>query len=147
MKVSLLFPSNLASVSALSESALLDGIFGSRGVSDVSQRDLGIELLDMVLTKDYGAEVYQHLIDKQRELEQNQTGETGPGSREHLAKVTDSLDRFPYLIDRIEVAKDTLRSEGFYDPDAYRESLFHDRQMAGSRIVHALFPDQTDRRR
>jgi radical SAM superfamily enzyme YgiQ (UPF0313 family) len=38
--------------------------------------------------------------------------------------VSDSLDHFSYLIDRIELAKDTLRGEGFYDLDAYRASLF-----------------------
>ena len=61
---------------------------------------------------------------RNRPLERERTGETGPGSAEHLARVTESLDRFPYLIDRIELAKDTLRSEGFYDMEAYRDSLF-----------------------
>jgi hypothetical protein len=36
----------------------------------------------------------------------------------------ESLDRFPYLIDRIEPAKETLRGEGFYDLESYKESLF-----------------------
>ena len=64
------------------------------------------------------------MLDKKHSLERERTGETGPGSAEHLARVTESLDRFPYLIERIELAKDTLRSEGFYDMEAYRESLF-----------------------
>jgi hypothetical protein len=93
-------------------------------VTNVSQRDLGIELLDGLLTRSYGAEVHQRLLDKQRELEHAPSGTTGPGSREHYARVTESLDRFPYLIERVELAKETLRGEGFYDLDAYRGSLF-----------------------
>ncbi|MGZ8365295.1 MAG: B12-binding domain-containing radical SAM protein [Nitrospira sp.] len=124
MKVSLLFPPTWHPSQPYLSLPSLTGFLRQGGVSDVSQRDLGIELLDTVLTREYAAEVYQQLIAKQRDLERTQTGETGFGSREHYAKVTDSLDRFSYLVDRIELAKDTLRSEGFYDPDAYRASLF-----------------------
>ena len=84
----------------------------------------GSNSLDEVVTQSYGAGLYQELVDKKRTLEQERTGETGPGSAEHLARVTGSLDRFPYLIDRIELAKETLRSEGFYDIESYKESLF-----------------------
>ncbi len=100
------------------------GFLAQGGVSDVSQRDLGIELLDRVVTQSYGAELYQELVDTQRTLERERTGETGPGSAEHLARVVESLDRFPYLIDRIEPAKEILRGEGFYDLESYKESLF-----------------------
>ena len=124
MKVSLLFPPTWHPSQPYLSLPSLTGFLRQGGVSDVSQRDLGIELLDTVLTREYAAEVYRQLIAKQRALERTQTGETGSGSREHYAKVTDSLDRFSYLVDRIELAKDTLRSEGFYDPDAYRASLF-----------------------
>jgi len=102
----------------------LTGFLAQAGVTNVAQRDLGIELLDQVLTQSYGAGLYQDLLDKQKQLERERTGDTGPGSAEHLARVTESLDRFAYLIDRIEPAKETLRGEGFYDLEAYRESLF-----------------------
>src|SRR5260370_16881837 len=36
----------------------------------------------------------------------------------------EALDWFPPLYDHVEEAKGTLRSEQFYDPDKYRESLF-----------------------
>ena len=144
MKVSLPFPPTWHPSQPYLSLPSLTGFLRQGGISDVSQRDLGIELLDMVLTKDYAAEVYQRLIAKQRELERTQTGETGPGSREHYGKVTDSLDRFSYLFDRIEVAKDTLRSEGFYDPDAYRASLFMiDKWLEV--VSSDLFSDQTHR--
>ena len=63
-------------------------------------------------------------MDKVRQLERERHGETGPGSAEHYARVVESLERFPYLIDRIEAAKDTLRGEEFYGIDQYKESLF-----------------------
>ena len=124
MKVSLLFPPTWHPSQPYLSLPSLTGFLHQGGVPDVSQRDLGIELLDGVLTRSYGQEVYQQLTTKQRELERTQSGDTGPGSREHYAKVTESLDRFAYLIDRIELAKETLRGEGFYDLDAYRGSLF-----------------------
>ena len=124
MKVSLLFPPTWHPSQPYLSLPSLMGFLAQGGVPDVSQRDLGIELLDRVVTQSYGAEFYQELVDKKRTLEQGRTGETGPGSAEHLARVVESLDRFPYLIDRIEPAKETLRGEGFYDLESYKESLF-----------------------
>ena len=124
MKVSLLFPPTWHPSQPYLSLPSLTGFLAQGGVTNVSQRDLGIELLDGVVTQSYGAELYQELVDKQRALEQERTGETGPGSAEHLARVVESLDRFPYLIDRIEPAKETLRGEGFYDIESYKESLF-----------------------
>ena len=124
MKVSLLFPPTWHPSQPYLSLPSLTGFLRQGGINDVSQRDLGIELLDKVLTRDYAAEVYQDLVAKQRELERAQTGDTGPGVASITRKVTDSLDRFSYLVDRIELAKETLRGEGFYDPDAYRDSLF-----------------------
>ncbi|MCP9440260.1 MAG: B12-binding domain-containing radical SAM protein [Nitrospira sp.] len=124
MKVSLLFPPTWHPSQPYLSLPSLTGFLRQGGVSDVSQRDLGIELLDCMLTRAYGMRVYQQLIDLHRRLERTASGETGYGSREHYAKVTESLDRFAYLVERIELAKDTLRGEGFYDLDAYRASLF-----------------------
>jgi len=124
MKVSLLFPPTWHPSQPYLSLPSLTGFLAQGGVPDVSQRDLGIELLDRVVTQSYGAELYQELVDNKRTLEQGRTGETGPGSAEHLARVVESLDRFPYLIDRIEPAKETLRGEGFYDLESYKESLF-----------------------
>ena len=124
MKISLLFPPTWHPSQPYLSLPSLTGFLAQGGVTNVSQRDLGIELLDKVVTHSYGVALYQELVDKQRMLEQERTGDTGPGSAEHLARVVESLDRFPYLIDRIEPAKETLRGEGFYDLEAYKESLF-----------------------
>jgi hypothetical protein len=63
-------------------------------------------------------------VDKVKQLERGRTGETGPSSAEHYAKLVESIERFPYLIDEIEPAKEALRGEAFYDLERYRESLF-----------------------
>jgi len=124
MKVSLLFPPTWHPSQPYLSLPSLTGFLAQGGVTNVSQRDLGIELLDRVVTHSYGVALYQELLDKQRALHRERTGGTGPGSAEHLARVVESLDRFPYLIDRIESAKGTLRGEGFYDLESYKESLF-----------------------
>ncbi len=94
------------------------------GITQKTQRDLNIELLDRILTRSYGLDLYERLVAKLKELEQGRQGETGPGSDEHYGRVVESLDRFPHLIDVIEPAKDSLRSEEFYDIERYRECLF-----------------------
>lgn len=124
MKVSLLFPPTWHPSQPYLSLPSLTGFLTQAGVPNVSQRDLGIELLDDVVTQAYGVELYQGLIDKKNALEREHSGESGPGSAEHLARIVESLDRFPYLVDRIEPAKATLRGEGFYDMEGYRESLF-----------------------
>jgi hypothetical protein len=124
MKVSLLFPPTWHPSQPYLSLPSLTGFLTQAGVKNVSQRDLGIELLDKVLTQSFAHGLYQQLVEKQRSLERERTGETGPGSAEQLARVIESLDRFPYLFERIELAKETLRGEGFYDIEAYRNSLF-----------------------
>ena len=124
MKVSLLFPPTWHPSQPYLSLPSLTGFLTQAGVKNVSQRDLGIELLDKVLTQSFAHGLYQQLVDKQQGLERERTGERGPGSAEQLARVIESLDRFPYLFERIELAKETLRGEGFYDIEAYRNSLF-----------------------
>lgn len=124
MKVSLLFPPIWHPSQPYLSLPSLTGFLAQAGVGNVTQRDLGIEILDSVLTQAYGQEVYHRLLDKVKELERGRQGETGPGSDEHYSRVVEAIDRFPYLIDRIEPAKESLRGEEFFDIDRYRESLF-----------------------
>jgi hypothetical protein len=124
VKISLLFPPTWHPSQPYLSLPSLTGFLAKAGVRQVSQRDIGIEALDMILTQSYGREVHQRLADKARDLERSKHGETGPRSDEHYARVVESLERFPYLIDQIEPAKASLRGEEFYDLDRYRESLF-----------------------
>ncbi len=124
MKISLVFPPTWHPSQPYLSLPSLTGFLSQAGVKNVTQRDLGIEVLDTFLTRDYGQEVYAKIQDKVKRLERGRTGETGPSSEEHYARLVESLDRFPYLIDRIEPAKESLRGEEFYDVERYRECLF-----------------------
>ena len=124
MKISLLFPPSWHPSQPYLSLPSLTGFLDQAGIRHVSQRDLNIEVLDAILTQDYGHEVYAGLLDKVKMLERGTHGETGPNSQEHYTRIVESLDRFPYLIDRIEPAKQALREESFYEVDRYRESLF-----------------------
>jgi anaerobic magnesium-protoporphyrin IX monomethyl ester cyclase len=124
VKISLLFPPSWHPSQPYLSLPSLTGFLNQAGVNNVIQRDLNIEALDAMLNAKYGQAIYVRLLDKIKQLENGQSGETGPNSKEHYTRIVESLDRFPYLIDRIELAKETLRSEEFYDMERYRDSLF-----------------------
>src|SRR5207247_5230761 len=124
MKVSLLSPPTWHPSQPYLSLPSLTGFLAQAGIKNVTQRDLGIELLDTVLTQQYGEEVYARLVEKAKKLERERTGETGPSSAEHYTRVVEALDRFPYLIDRIEPAKHSLRGAEFSERHRYREGLF-----------------------
>src|SRR2546427_1482968 len=125
MKTMLLFPPTWHPSQPYLSLPSLTGFLKHQGVTDIIQRDLGIEVLDSFLSQDTGRETYERMQEKVRALERLGTqGETGPSSQEHLARMKEALDWFPPLYDHVEEAKLTLRSEQFYDPDKYRESLF-----------------------
>ena len=124
MKISLLFPPSWHPSQPYLSLPCLTAFLDQAGITDKSQRDLNIELLDTILSRTYGLEVYEKLVEKLRQLEGSREGETGPGSDEHYGRIVEALDRFPHLIDQIEPAKASLRGEEFYDIERYRECLF-----------------------
>lgn len=124
MKLSLLFPPSWHPSQPYLSLPCLTAFLEQAGISEKTQRDLNIEMLDTILTRTYGLDVYEKLMTKVKELEHSTEGETGPGSKEHYARLVEALDKFPYLVDQIEPAKTSLRSEDFFDLDRYRECLF-----------------------
>jgi hypothetical protein len=125
MKTVLLFPPTWHPSQPYLSLPSLTGFLKQGGVTDVVQRDLGIEILDGFLTQEFGRETYERMQDKIKTLERRDTqGGTGSSSQEHLSRMKEALDWFPPLYDQIEDAKWTLRSEHFYDLERYRESLF-----------------------
>ncbi len=124
MKISLLFPPSWHPSQPYLSLPCLTAFLGQAGITSTRQKDINIELLDTVLSRTYGIEVYALLMEKLKSLEHSRNGETGPNSDEHYAKLVESLDRFPMLIDQIEPAKASLRGEEFYDIERYQECLF-----------------------
>jgi hypothetical protein len=138
MKTVLLFPPSWHPSQPYLSLPSLTGFLKQGGVNDVIQRDLGIEVLNAFLTQEVGRQTYERMQDKIKNLERAGTrGDTGPSSHEHLARMKEALDWFPPLYDLIENAKATLRSELFYDPERYKESLFLiDRWLAFVSILY-----------
>ena len=68
MKVSLLFPPTWHPSQPYLSLPSLTGFLTQAGIKNVSQRDLGIELLDKVLTQSFAHGLYQQLLEKQRAL-------------------------------------------------------------------------------
>ncbi|RMH06079.1 MAG: radical SAM protein [Nitrospirae bacterium] len=124
MKLVLLFPPSWHPSQPYLSLPCLTAFLDQAGITQKIQRDLNIELLDVMLSKSYGLEVYEQLREKLRDLERARRGEIGPRSHEHYGRVVEALDRVPQLIDEIESAKASLRSDEFYDLDRYRECLF-----------------------
>jgi hypothetical protein len=124
VNISLLFPPSWHPSQPYLSIPCLSAFLEQSGVPVQEQRDLNIELLDRMLTKSFGLDIHQQLVDLVKKLEKCVEGETGPGSKEHYAKAVESLDRFPHLIDEVERAKESLRGQEFFDEERYRESLF-----------------------
>jgi len=124
VKVSLVFPPSWHPSQPYLSLPSLTGFLVQAGVNNVRQRDLNIEVLDTILTESYGKETYARLQDKVRALERTNREGTGPSSEEHYARAVEAVERFPYLIDRVELAKGILRGDEFYDLERYRDALF-----------------------
>lgn len=124
MKISLLFPPSWHPSQPYLSIPCLSAFLQKSGVTNFTQEDLNIELLDKILSKEYGLDVHCQLVDLVRKLESSMEGESGPGSKEHYAKAVEALERFPFLIEEIELAKGVLRGNEFYELDRYREALF-----------------------
>lgn len=125
MKTILLFPPTWHPSQPYLSLPSLTGFLKQAGVTNVIQRDLGIEVLEGFLTQETGRITYERMQDEIKTLERTGTqGETGPSSQEHLHRMQEALDWFPPLYDQIETAKRALRSEQFFDLEKYRDSLF-----------------------
>ena len=84
MNISLLFPPSWHPSQPYLSIPCLSAFLENSGVPVQQQRDLNIELLDRMLTKSFGLDIHQQLIDLVRKLEQSVSGETGHGSKEHF---------------------------------------------------------------
>src|SRR2546422_10579451 len=124
MKAMLLFPPTWHPSQPYLSLPSLTGFLKHEGVTDIVQRDLGIEVLDGFLSQAAGRETYERMQEKVTTLERLGThGETVHASQDPPPRMKEAPDWFPPLYDHIEEAKRFLRSEPFYDPDTYRESL------------------------
>lgn len=142
MKVLLLFPPSWHPSQPYLSLPSLTAFLRQNGVDNVIQRDLNIELLDILLTKKTCAEFYQKITDKlrRRERQSLETPRRGVFSSDFHEKgraLAEAAQAIPSIIDKIEPAKNTLRSEGFYDLDQYMQAIHTINESLG--IMSALY--------
>lgn len=126
MKVLLIFPPSWHPSQPYLSVPSLTAFLRQNGVADVAQRDLNIELLDVLLTKKTCGEFYQKIVEKLRQIdfagEPPRRDVYGDGHDRRQALI-EAAETIPSMLDRVETAKNTLRSDGFYDLDRYMESV------------------------
>src|SRR3989304_906008 len=121
MKVLLLFPPSWHPSQPYLSLPSLTAFLRQNGIPEVRQRDLNIELLDILLTKKECSEFYQGIIDKIKSMDR--TSVHSSQYQEKYQTMVDAVEAIPALMDKVEMAKNTLRSEGFYDLEKYMESV------------------------
>ncbi|OOP57138.1 MAG: B12-binding domain-containing radical SAM protein [Candidatus Brocadia carolinensis] len=124
MKVLLLFPPSWHPSQPYLSLPSLTAFLRQNGVSNVVQRDMNIELLDILLTEKTCREFYQKILDKLKHRDSSGSLSSGaPFDQEKRRALIHAVETIPALVKRVEPAKHTLRSEGFYDLDRYIESV------------------------
>lgn len=127
MHINLIFPPSWIPSQPFLSLPCLTAFLRKEGVN-VTQRDLNIEFLDVLLTKKNGEEFLLRIRDKLK------TQSLAPEKFDVLREVADLL---PLSFDFIEDAKTTFRTEDFYNVDKYIESLITiDKYM---KLAGALF--------
>lgn len=121
MKVLLLFPPSWHPSQPYLSLPSLTAFLRQNGIGDVVQRDLNIELLDILLSRDTCNEFYRNIIDELRRSEE--VSGKSPYYREKYHALHEAAETIPEIINKIEPAKDILRSEDFYDLERYMESV------------------------
>src|SRR5574341_186326 len=121
MKVLLLFPPSWHPSQPYLSLQSLTAFLRQNGISDVVQRDLNIELLDILLTRKTCGEFYQRIVNKLRFLDR--ISGYSPLEQEKCQALTHAAEAIPEMIDRVESAKNSLRSEDFYNLGRYMESV------------------------
>ena len=123
MKVLLLFPPSWHPSQPYLSLPSLTAFLRQNGIPEVRQRDLNIELLDILLTKKECSEFYQGIVDKLKYMDGSVETPRRGVSTEKYQTLVDAVEAIPALMDKVETAKNTLRSEGFYDLERYMESV------------------------
>ncbi len=121
MKALLLFPPSWHPSQPYLSLPSLTAFLKHHGVSGVTQRDLNIELLDALLTRKECIAFYQRIVDKIKSMDR--TPVHAPQHQEQYHILAEAAAAIPAILDKVEAAKNTLRSEAFYDLERYMEGV------------------------
>jgi len=113
MKVLLLFPPSWHPSQPYLSLPSLTAFLRQNGVPNVVQRDINIELLDILLTEKTCLAFYQKILDKLKQIERSAPSRHATSSdQERRQALIHAVEALPFLAKKVERAKQTLRSEG-----------------------------------
>lgn len=121
MKVLLLFPPSWHPSQPYLSLPSLSAFLRENGVSNVLQRDLNIELLDILLTRKKCLEFYQKIINKLKDIDRD--SKYYEEDQEKRLILINALEMIPEMADKVERAKNVLRNDNFYDLEKYVDSV------------------------
>src|SRR3972149_9482908 len=121
MKVLLLFPPSWHPSQPYLSLPSLTAFLRENGVSNVLQRDLNIELLDILLTRKKCLEFYQKIINKLKDIDRD--SKYYEENQEKRLILVNALEIIPEMADKVERAKNVLRTDDFYDLEKYVDSV------------------------
>ena len=90
---------------------------------DVRHRNLNIELLAILLTLKECNEFYQRIISKIKNMDRTSVPSFAVSRKKYHALVN-AVESNSCIVDKVETAPNTVRSEGFYDAERYMESVY-----------------------
>lgn len=122
MKVSLLFPPSWIPSQPFLSLPSLTAFLRQQGV-EVIQRDINIELLEILMTWEKVKGLYTRIEEGIKEVENKGGVGVEAGAGEKYARMKQAVEWLPQLIDWIENAKKVFRGERFYSLESYMESL------------------------
>ena len=117
----LVFPSSWHPSQPYLSLPALKGFLHQNGIQDVVQRDLAIELLDYLCTKENTQPLYDRILKDLHQLGSKPF--LTDFEKEKLEKLREAEEIIPALKDQIDGAKTILRTEEFYQVDRYMEAL------------------------
>ncbi|MDR4507497.1 MAG: B12-binding domain-containing radical SAM protein [Candidatus Brocadiaceae bacterium] len=135
MKVLLLFPPSWHPSQPYLSIPSLTAFLKRSGIDTVIQRDLNIELLDKLLTKKTCSEFYRRMVDKLKCFDR--VGIYSPEYQQKRQALNNAAESLSAIMDKVEFAKNTLRSDGFYEREDYIESVCTINESL--RIMSALY--------
>ena len=122
MQVSLIFPPSWIPSQPFLSLPSLQGFLKKEGVENVSIRDLNIEIMDALLSSEQVKKTHANIIERLSNIAEplgHDSNEADVFSRLEWAR--DAIEG-ENLVRKVESAKATLKTEGFYDLNEYVES-------------------------
>ncbi|ODS34603.1 MAG: hypothetical protein SCARUB_00183 [Candidatus Scalindua rubra] len=122
MQITLIFPPSWIPSQPFLSLPSLQGFLKKEGIHDVSIRDLNIEVMDTLLSKKRVEDTYVKVNERIRRGGKSFGNDTdNSGETERIEWVKEVIE-FENMFQKVEWAKATLKSEGFYDINDYVES-------------------------